>query len=293
MLGQQHGFGNLGGDFRLIQDAYTLGGIAHTIGTSAYGSGYWDQAFLPTHQVSKRFEQNMPYGRRGRRTYRRRRYPIRRRVYHKRYFRPGFHRTSGGFRNFGSGRELKFFDTAITDAAVGNGGTIQVSPNLVVQGTTLSQRIGAKCTVRSFSLKYCVYLDAVVDQADIPNGDTLRMLIYIDKQTNGSAAAILDVLQAADWQAHRSVENMSRFRTLLDIEIPMNRMVSSTDGTNTASSPEVVVCGKWFKKLNLPLSFKGTTGAISEIRTNNLGILLISQNGLCRFDGTARIRFTG
>ncbi len=69
----------------------------------------------------------------------------------RRTFVPGQNRTSGFYGRFAKGSgELKFIDLDVNDVVVAQGGTIQTSGtiNVISQGTTESERIRRKCTIR-------------------------------------------------------------------------------------------------------------------------------------------------
>ncbi len=189
--------------------------------------------------------------------------------------------------------ELKFHDVDLDDAIVATGGSITASINLIAQNITESGRIGRKVTIRKIQWRYDIDLPAEQDQADIGQGDIVRVIMYVDKQTNGATAAVTDVLESADYQAFRNLTNTGRFRILLDRTHNLNRIVAVTDGTNTSNSPEIVKgTFKMFKTVNIPLEFTAETGAITEIRSQNLGVLLISREGQAGFESKIRLRFS-
>lgn len=73
----------------------------------------------------------------------------------------------------------------------------------------------------------------------------------------------------------------------------MNLTTMASDNGGVVSNSAVVRNGSFYKKCNVPLEFSSTTGAITEIRSNNIGVLLISAEGTAKFDSSIRIRFTG
>ncbi len=192
-----------------------------------------------------------------------------------------------------NGGELKFHDVDLDDAIVATGGTITPSINLIAQGVTESTRVGRKCVLRKVQWRYDIDLPAESDQGDVGQGDIVRVIMYIDKQANGATAAVTDILESADYQAFRNLTNTGRFRILMDKTHSINRRVAATDGANTSTSPEVVT-GTFtlFKTINLALEFSAGTGAITEIRSNNLGVLLISREGQVGFESKIRLRFS-
>ncbi len=197
-------------------------------------------------------------------------------------------------RFYSKPNELKHHDITADDAVVASTGFINASLNLIAQNVTQTGRIGRRCNLTSINWRWTATLPAHADSADIPNGDVLRIILFIDKQCNGTGPVVADFLQdATDFQSFRKLSNTIRFRVLTDKFVHLNRMVSQTDGTNTSAGPKITIAGAYYKKLNLPLIFDGTAGALTEIDSNNLTLLLISQHGLCGFESHFRLRFYG
>ncbi len=212
-------------------------------------------------------------------------------------FRAGYSRTGGFYGRFsgtGMGQELKFHDITIDDALIATTGTIQNagSINLIPQGVTEITRIGRKCTIRNILWRLRL---TIVNTADAAvTGDTARVILYLDKQCNGATIAVTDLLETADEQSFNNLANSGRFRVLMDRTYDMNCTSGSGRGsTDTLAFGENVVNDTFFKKCNIPLEFSSTTGAITEIRSNNLGVLLISQDGnATNFESNLRLRFS-
>ncbi len=192
--------------------------------------------------------------------------------------------------------ELKFHDLDIDDGTVTAAGTIaQVSCNIIAQGNTESERIGRKLTIRKVNWKYEVRIAAVQDQADPPNGDLVRVILYQDKQANGATALVADILETADYQSFRNLANQGRFNILMDRTHNVGQQLSAVDGTNTAAYP-IVHAGPYSfnKACAIPIEYdnSATTGVITSQRSNNLGVLTISQAGVAGFFSKMRLRFS-
>lgn len=211
---------------------------------------------------------------------------------------PGITREAGYFGRYaGSGArddtpELKFFDVDADNTTITAGGEISGSLNLIAQGATESNRIGRKCVLRSIAMRGAIVLTGVADGAALRGGDIVRVLVYLDRQCNGAVATVTDILETASFRSFNNLANKSRFRTLMDLTTQIN--IKAASGTAASNDlPEVTKHIQWFKKVNLPLEFSGATGAITEIRSNNIGVLSISRAGdttdlLLRF----RMRFS-
>ncbi len=210
-----------------------------------------------------------------------------------RRFKRGFDRTGGFFGRFAGRGELKFHDLDINDSSIAAGVTVaEDSVVTIAQGVTEVQRIGRKCTIRSINWRFNISMASSLNQADPPKGDIVRIILYLDKQANGAAAVATDILESADFQSFNNLANKSRFRTLMDRTYTLGHQLAQTDGTNTGSYPEINISDSLFKKVNIPIEYDSTTGAITEVKSNNIGLLTISKNGTATFESKMRVRFS-
>lgn len=204
---------------------------------------------------------------------------------------PGYTRSAGYYGRYNDPRsqgELKFHDVDVDDAVVAANGTIAAnSINLIPQGTTESERIGRKAIIKNIGWRYALTLGSTATSAS--TSDVVRVILYLDTQCNGAAATVTDILESDNYQSFNNLSNKGRFRILMD----RTHGLSSQSGVgSTAAFGETVVNGTFYKKCALPIEFSSTTGALTEIRSNNLGVLLLSQSGLCIFESKFRLRFT-
>ncbi len=213
---------------------------------------------------------------------------------------PGRTRVSGYYGRYsGSGGrssgELKFHDIDIDDAIIAQNGTIQNTGtiNIIPQGVTEIQRIGRKCTIKSLNWRYQITLfnqDAVAAPLV---GDTIRVILYLDKQCNGATAAVTGILESDNFQSFRNLANSSRFQVLMDKEHSINYAAAASDNAAVISQPGAVRHYSFYKTCTIPLEFDSTTGALTEIRSNNLGVLILSDQGaVCGFESKMRLRFS-
>ncbi len=206
---------------------------------------------------------------------------------------PGYTRVGGYYGRFAPYTgELKFHDVQLVDAIVATGGVITPTVNIIPQGVTEITRVGRKCTIKSFNWRYRVTMpefDAVATPAE---GDGLRVILYQDKQTNGAQAAATDVLETADIHSFRNLANSGRFVILMDRVHRLNYLTLASDGAAVVSGADVTREYTFFKKVNMPIEFNGVNGTIGEIRSNNYGVLLVSDVGSIGFDSRIRLRFS-
>ncbi len=204
----------------------------------------------------------------------------------------GFVRTAGFFGRFAGGAELKFHDLDIDDAVIAAGVTVAAnSCNLIAQGTTESQRVGRKCVIRSINWRLTLTKAEGDGVTDPPNADTVRILLYLDKQCNGAAATATDILESANYQSFNNLANKSRFRTLMDRTYDLNHQAGGGNGTNSDWA-QVQISDTFFKRVNIPIEFDGVNGTLTEIRSNNIGCLTMSGSGVTLLDSKMRLRFS-
>ncbi len=211
--------------------------------------------------------------------------------------------------------EKKFYDTNITDISLGAGGQALVAagggPALttltlvdIKQGVGEKERIGRKCTITNIYIRMFVEFKTFANTGSsltpLSGHESIRMILFWDKQCNGAAAAFTDILEADSINSFRNLANNKRFVILYDKTRSFNaKWVTSGDG---AVNDEAVVHAefKWkiTKKVFIPIEYNNTTGALSEIRSNNIGLYVwCSQGARMQLAGAAtaigkiRIRF--
>ncbi len=193
-------------------------------------------------------------------------------------------------RYFPSGGEQKFFDTTRADTAMASAGAIaNASLVLIPQGVTESTRVGRKCVLRRLMFKGQLIQPTGTNLA--ASGAKGRVIVYQDKQTNGATAAVTDILDTASVNSFRNLANSGRFKILYDKTFNMSNRASSGDGT-TSDVAEWMHPWEFYKECNIPLQYDNTTGAITELTTNNIGVLTIANEGATTFGYVCRVRFS-
>jgi len=208
----------------------------------------------------------------------------------------GYLRRSGYYGRYGSGthvadsRELKFFDTTVDSFGQILATYELKSVNLIPQGVTESQRVGRKCTVSKIGVKGLFTMNGPVLQSG--TSACVRFGILLDKQANGTLLNALQWVESNDIFSFNNLANKGRFKTLWSEVISM---ASPSGATATVWGENV----QWFEKnINLkkpiPLEFDDTTGAITEIRSNNLVFFAVaSAAATLSIAGTVRLRYVG
>lgn len=123
---------------------------------------------------------------------------------------------------------------------------------------------------------------------------SVRMIIYQDAQTNGAAAAVLDILETANWRSFRNLAQQERFTILSDKVHTMNYTAATITSANVIATQESSRFIKFNKVCNIPIEFDNTQsdGRLTTQRTNNIGVLFIGENVSITVDYTFRIRYS-
>jgi len=208
-------------------------------------------------------------------------------------FKQGVERVSGFYGRFNQGQgggEDKFFDTSLnipfdlTGEVPATGGQL----NLIPQGVTESTRVGRKATIKSIQIRGVAQF--VPAGAAAVASDVVYLYVVLDKQANGAAAAVTDVLTSATIPVGMiNMANSERFTILKRFVMKLGSNAGATTAFgNDSKSVE------WYHKCNIPLEFSSTTGAITEIKSNNVFLLAGSSysDDVVTLAGTCRIRFS-
>lgn len=210
----------------------------------------------------------------------------------------GFARGPAGYAALG---ESKFHDIDVNDAIITqganilNGGTV----NIIPQGVTEVQRLGRKCTITSINWRYTLSLPETSGVANPSPAEKLRLIFYVDKQCNGATALAADILETAIGatavNSFRNLANSGRFLILMDKTVAINYAAMAGDSATVdkVSQAGVLRHGTFYKSCSIPLEFNSTLGVLTETRSNNLGVMVVGQNGTGGLTSSLRLRFSG
>ncbi len=180
----------------------------------------------------------------------------------------------------------------IDDAIIAAGGNIAADSVLTIaQGTTESTRIGRKITIRHIAWRWFVELPAITNSAN--TSDIVRVILYLDRQINGATATVTGILETSNYQSFNNLANKSRFRILTDRTYTIqSTSAAGNDTTNTWG--EANLEDSVFLKVNIPIEYDNTftDGRLTTMRSNNIGVLLLSRSGFTVFESTMRLRFS-
>ncbi len=173
--------------------------------------------------------------------------------------------------------ERKFLDSESDNAAIAETAESQgVSMLTVVQEVGPSSRNGRKIVVTAINVR-CIFTWYVEYDGDTATSSTqtdnneVRMLIVIDKQSNGAIAAFGDIIALPTitnpLTAYNNLANKGRFITLVDKTFLFHKNVEK------GSSTDIIVMRKrfnYYKKCRIPILYSGSSGAITERCCNNI-----------------------
>lgn len=194
----------------------------------------------------------------------------------------------GHFRAAG---ELKAVDSGFTEDVTTTAEFLLL--NGIARGDDIGQRIGRKSLMKSIEIRIRNdvnprILPVGIEPAIPPGKDQYhRVLLVYDRQTNGTAPAITDILDGqAGVLALTKLENRARFQILLDKVIQLN--MSDEAGS-----------GKFWKKylkVNLPIQFgSGNGGTVADIKTGSLYLFWVGTSApgfeAGTINGHIRIRY--
>lgn len=183
--------------------------------------------------------------------------------------------------------EKKYFETDIGDTNNASAGVIIPSLNLVIQGVTDNERVGNKIMITNINMR------GFAKNRDLGTGvyagANLRIILWLDKQCNGASPIVTDILKQPTITSFRNLDNVNRFDILYDhtIKVPC-------DSTNALHTDESATYWNIQRKGNWELHYSGATGSITELKSNNIGLLYITDVITCLScaAGICRIKFT-
>lgn len=210
---------------------------------------------------------------------------------------PGYTRTGGFYKRMSgpNAPELKFIDAQL---ALPGSTTMAVSSSfatgaacLIPQGDTESSRDGRQATIMSV---YCKGFVGMSSGTATVASCNFYMWLILDTQANGAFPAIGDIFTATSaWDAVRNLEYNDRFRILSYRVVPLRAMAGVSGAFSSDVRPFTM-----YKKCNIPVTWASTTGAITEIRQNNIFMVwgidtTLGGTGTAAVDGIIRVRFKG
>ena len=183
--------------------------------------------------------------------------------------------------------EHKYLDTDFGGLVVGTGGIRQDTINLVPRGDAASERIGHKIVIQSVSWRY-----TLTTNSENSDGASVRMLLILDRQCNGSTVNFTDVFDDTEPGAvraltYRRMENESRFVVLYD-------KIHDINPTTTDQTLDHHVEDSFYSKKNLGIVINwnnSITGDLAQMQSGNLVAFAVPTALDFMLVSTFRIRY--
>lgn len=196
------------------------------------------------------------------------------------------------------GMEKKYNDQSFTInvGAVDQNGHITPTLSGIAQGDTPTTRVGRKVSLKAFMCRY--YINFPTENNAQETDEVVRVIFYLDKAPNGSAATPSDILaiiipaSAPTYNNYRNMDQIDRFDVFYDRTHKLDKAAGANNG-GTDVFAATGSTGKVYKRLNHVALYSGTTGAVGSMVTNNIGMLVISKSNKCSMEGSARVRYYG
>lgn len=193
--------------------------------------------------------------------------------------------TTSGLRSSG---ELKTHEVTVSNGtATAVGGTIHGSLNLIDNGTTTITRVGKQAQITKINMNWVISLPSTSTIAN--SSDTVRLIVYMDKQANGAEATVADILEAAEIRSFNNKANVNRFAILKNKKYNLD--AKSSISTATAGVDYLKSINIKFGKHPCKIEYKGTGGGIADVTSCNIGVLVLSLKGAITIGYKARVRF--
>lgn len=146
--------------------------------------------------------------------------------------------------------------------------------NGVISGDDFNNRDGRRIFMKSIFMRGSVNAQAFGAAQGMS-----RLIVFYDKQTNGAAPAILDVLVTATVASQLNLNNRSRFQILAD---------QTFFFSNTGEAIREV---EVFRNLNLDAQYSGVTASVASIATGSIYMLMLADFSTVDYKVSERIRF--
>lgn len=206
--------------------------------------------------------------------------------------RPSVPRTRGGLVQ----TERKYFDSGKDPALIVNTAdtwaSCEVDPATLnclfapTEGNGIENRVGNKVMVHKITIRGRVQIDLQPNQTSMDNPVFVRLILYTDKQTNGTQAQAEDLMDSGGSLGEASymfqnTANFGRFQVLRDKLFQLSPSQASYDGTNI----EVAGVGRLFKftvafKKPLQVRFNNTNGGtVADIIDNSFHLIAHATTG--------------
>ena len=194
------------------------------------------------------------------------------------------------------GVEKKFITRVLSSTAITAawaGGEMNVADgcvNGITQGDGDSERIGKAVTFDSVYVHGLLTIPAL-DGTVVQNPISVRLIWFMDTQTNGVQANAEDVMDDAagtKFLAFRNALFLARFKILYDRTITVTPMAAAGNGTanDTASAHRTWKAA--FRNLNMNVTYSATASTIPSVTNNSIQCACVASTTGCNLLYIAR-----
>jgi len=185
---------------------------------------------------------------------------------------------SGGLSRSKYNLATSYLDSYINQSLeIYNGAASQLSClNLIANGTDVDARDGRRVFVTTYCLRFHFY---PFDHSDPPGlqDSQLRLIIFADKQTNGTAPAITDLLVDNSVSSMFNENNRQRFEVFYDKtwapETYLLPPVGTQDPSVWSATAFKTVRQNLRIRINRTTQYSGTTNSIADVQSGALWML--------------------
>jgi len=167
-------------------------------------------------------------------------------------------------------------------AAPGTAGTVNsVILPAITQGDSDATREGN--IIRVKRLLFRVHCN------DSTAGGHVRIILFVDHQSNGTTPAVTDVLASANWVSLYNTSNVvgvggKRFKILSDKTDDITLQIAAT-----ASFAPVYTRAY---AMNMPVTYIGNAGSAADVGSNNIWFIAIASQATAGFGWAAQLTYT-
>lgn len=207
------------------------------------------------------------------------------------------------------GRGLKFHDASKAETAIVTTSHLAMMDpvagclNGIGIGDSMEQREGMKYILKSVYIRGTLIQDVIDDSATCFDPGIVRLVVFIDKQTNGAQCASTicfddDLVATDETLVLRRIEYTHRCKVLYDKVHVLRRPFAMRDDVAgppcTAALAGVVKPFIIYKKMNLPVQcISGGGSTVADIVDNSVHVAVVSREAGCKIAYQSRVRFIG
>lgn len=157
--------------------------------------------------------------------------------------------------------------------------------NAMASGAAVNEHVGREVLLKSIQANLVATATATTGLSQVA-----RIMLVYDRQSNGAAPTITDILTNSNVHAVRNLNNRHRFKIFWDQMVVLPNRVTATE------SGQLELVLRYYRKLRHPQTFNSTATAVQgAITTGSLFLVCLGELASGATDGTMtgeiRIRF--